>query len=474
MTDRDPLRTHTERLLERDVSVHREAIAELADCGDERVVPHLLEVELIDAIANDWDSFGFPEVLRERRPPRYLELPETAWPGVEDALTAITGTEFDSEFAWVEWESWYSQQDIDPLDGFDEWKLQLYRSFLPPVGSLLDTTPRAFDLQDIRWGNCDRSFLAALNGPDFVPGKAVTVEAATEAATGPRRYLSDDQVVFGFRLGGRAYAVPRQVIFPHEMLNAEIDGVPLSLTYCTLCNAPILYEVTVDNRPLTFGSTGMLLGGNKVMFDEETESLWSQHRGVPIAGEFFERDVSLDVRAVTQTEWGAWFEEHPDTLTLDIDTDYDFDYSYYDGHLGIFEHYWQSEDAIQPGLQTAESELPEKMSVYGVPGNDQGTVHVFPVEVVERETTIVHDIGDEPVVATIDPTGDVAVYFAPPLPVEEDGEELVDADGNRWHVGVDGLRRADGTASRDRIAGRHGLWFAFRTGYESPVVVTAD
>jgi hypothetical protein len=114
------------------------------------------------------------------------------------------------------------------------------------------------------------------------------------------------------------------------------------------------------------------------------------------------------------------------------------------------------------------------MSVYGVPGNDQGTVHVFPVEVVERETTIVHDIGDEPVVATIDPTGDVAVYFAPPLPVEEDGEELVDADGNRWHVGVDGLRRADGTASRDRIAGRHGLWFAFRTGYESPVVVTAD
>jgi hypothetical protein len=40
-----------------------------------------------------------PDVLRERAPPRCLELPETAWPGVEDALAAVTGTSFDSEFA---------------------------------------------------------------------------------------------------------------------------------------------------------------------------------------------------------------------------------------------------------------------------------------------------------------------------------------------------------------------------------------
>jgi len=89
---------------------------------------------MIDAIANEWEEFGFPEGLREPAPPRYLELPETAWPGVEDALAAVTGTSSDSEFAWVKWESWYSQRDLDPLDGFDEWKLRLYRSFLPPVG----------------------------------------------------------------------------------------------------------------------------------------------------------------------------------------------------------------------------------------------------------------------------------------------------------------------------------------------------
>ena len=476
MTDRDTLRSLTNRLLERDEDAHRAALSELADVGDERVVPHLIEVAMIDAIAGDWETFGFPEVLRAHSPPRYLELPETSWPGVEDALAAVTGTEFDSEFAWVEWESWYSQRDVEPLVGFDDWKLRLYRSFLPPVGALLDATPRDFDLQDVRWGNCDRSFLAALNGPEFVPGAAVARgnDGETANGDGPRRYLDDDQIVFGFRVGGRAYAVPRQVIFPHEMLNAVIDGTPLSLTYCTLCNAPVLYEAAVDGRPLTFGSTGMLLEGNKVMFDEETESLWSQHRGVPIAGEFLERDASLDVRPVTQTEWGEWLAEHPDTLALDVDTGYDYDYSYYDGHLGIFEHYWESEDAIQPGLRTAESELSEKASVYGVAGSDPDTVYVFPVEEVEREGALGQEVDGEPVVVTADPTGDVAAYEAPPGPVDREGDELVDADGDRWRVGVDRLERDDGAASRDRIAGRHGLWFAFRTGYPDPVVVTPE
>ena len=103
------LRDLTDRLLVRDADAHAEAIEALAEDGDERVVPHLLEVLVIDAIANDWETFGFPEVLRSHDPPRYLELPEVRWPGVRDALAALAEPDFDSDHAWVEWESWYSQ-----------------------------------------------------------------------------------------------------------------------------------------------------------------------------------------------------------------------------------------------------------------------------------------------------------------------------------------------------------------------------
>ncbi len=464
----DDLTELCELLLVRDVDAHAAVIEKLSKQGDERVLPHLVEIVMIDSIANEWGSFGFPEVMRERSPPRYLELPETAWPGVIDALCTLAEPNFDSNHAWVEWETWYSQQDIEPLEGFDEWKLQLYRSYLPPVGSLLEATPRTFYLRDIRWGNCDRSFLAALNGPDFVAGTKV------DAGTDPRRdrqYLTDDDLVFGFEIEGTTYAVPRWILFPHELLNATIEGHAVSLTYCTLCNAPILYDRTVGDRTLTFGSSGMLLDGNKVMFDEETESLWSQHRGVPIAGKYVNREKRLAVRSITQTSWGEWKREHPDTRALDIETGYEYDYGYYTDEIGIFRHYWENESVVQPGVEAAESELPEKERVYGVTTEFDGT-RIYPTDALHRKGVIVDEKSSNPHIVLEDPTGDVAVYRAPPFPVERDGNTLVDADGGNWTITREELVSRDETL--DRIPGRHGLWFAFRSQYDDLTVVESS
>ncbi len=458
-TDSPALQEHVEQLLVRDADAHADAIDALAEHGDERVVPHLLEVLVIDAIGNDWEQFGFPEVLRNRDPPRYLDLPEVRWPGVRDALADLAEPSFDSDHAWVEWESWYSQQGIEPLAGFDEWKLRLYKSYLPPVGGLLDAEPRTFDLQAIRWGNCDRSFLAALNAPDFLP-----------AAEGS--YLDDEDTVFGFEIEGTQYAVPREVLFPHELLNVTLDGVSVSLTYCTLCNAPILYDRRVDvgdHDVLTFGSTGMLASGNKVMYDEETETLWDQHAGVPTAGHYLadSQDLVLDQFAVTQTTYGEWRAEYPQTRVLDPDTGYDYDYSHYDDHIGFFRHYWNNEDVVQPGVQQADGELPEKADVYGLVSEDASEVWVIPVE--EFDDPLVGTVDGREVVAIRDATGDVAVYEAPPTPVKRDGNVFVDSDGTTWTVSRNELRA--GEATRERIPGRHGLWFAFRTHYDDAHVL---
>jgi len=455
-----------DQLLVRDREAHAEAVAALAATGDERAIPYLFEVAVVDAIANDWPSFGFPEVLRERAPPRYLELPEVAWPGVIEALCTLAEPDFDGSYAWVQWESWYSQQAIEPLDGFDAWKLRLFRSFLPPVGTLLAATPRDVDLREVRWGNTDRSFLAALNAPSFVPGDAA------DAGTGEGGYLRADHLVFGFVVDGRAYAVPRFVLFPHELANLEVGGVPLSLTYCTLCNAPILYDRRVEGRTLTFGSSGLLWRGNKVMYDEETESLWSQHRGVPLAGAYLERGATLDLRAVTQATWADWRAEHSESLALDRDTGYDLDYDVYDGHVGFFEHYWTREDVVQPGVRSAEGALPEKAPVYGVTGSRPGSVHVYPVDAVRERGPFGDVVGGASVVVLVDGAGDVAVYEAPALPAERDGDHLVAADGTRWAIEAEALVGADGRL--ERVPGRHGLWFAFRTQYPDASVVTGE
>ncbi|ARS88981.1 DUF3179 domain-containing (seleno)protein [Natrarchaeobaculum aegyptiacum] len=467
-------------LLVRDPDRHADALETLSSAGDRRTIPHLIEVLMIHEIGSNWSTFGFPEVLREYSPPRYLELPEARWPGVREALQSVAEPDFDSPYAWVEWESWYSQQDIEPLAGFDEWKLQLYRSYLPPVGRLLDTEPRDFALQDVRWGNCDPSFLAACNEPDFVPGDVASIDPDANDANAEEAdeaYLEPDDTIFGFTVEETAYAVPRWVLFPHELANLTVRGTALSLTYCTLCNAPILYDRRVGDRTLTFSSTGMLLAGNKVMFDEETESLWSQHSGVPIAGEYLQKepDRRLEVRPISQTTWGEWRERHPDSLALDLETGYDFDYAFYEDHVGFFEHYWTDENAIQPGLETDDGELPEKTAVYGVPADDGSTIHVYPVDDIGADEVVIDEIDDRTVVVCRDATGDVAVYEAPPTPLERDGEVVVDAAGDRWRLIHQGLVADeecddDGREMLPRVAGRHGLFFAFRTQYDEVVV----
>ena len=64
---------------------------------------------------------------------------------------------------------------------------------------------------------------------------------------------------------------------------------------------------------------------------------------------------------------------------------------------------------------------------------------------------------------------------APPTPVErvadDNGLALIDADGARWRVSRNALRSGSGDA-RDWIPGRHGLWFAFRTHYDTAHVVS--
>lgn len=454
----DDVEVLAERLLVRDRNAHAEAVSALAETGDERAIPYLFEVAVIDAIAGDWGSFGFPEVLRKRDPPRYLDLPEVAWPGVIDTLGELAEPDFDEHHAWVQWETWYSQQDLELPAGFDAWKLRLFKSYLPPVGGLLDVEPRAFELADIRWGNTDRSFLAALNAPPFVPADAAAA------------YLDDDHLVFGFAVDGQAYAVPRWILFPHELANVELEGQPLALSYCTLCNAPILYDRRVGDRTLTFGNTGLLWRGNKVMYDEETESLWSQHRGDALAGEFLEREATLEVRSVTQADWADWRADHPDTLVVDLETGYDLDYAHYDGHIGFFEHYWTREDIVQPGVKRAAGELPEKASVYGVTSGEPGAIHVYPVEAVRSNGPFADEIDGRSVVVLIDGADDVAVYDAPALPVEREGDRLNDADGTAWRIRRDALVADDDRL--ERVAGRHGLWFAFRTQYPDATVVT--
>lgn len=485
--DPERLRALVDDLLVQDADRHERALRELAAVGDERVVAHLVDAAALHAVASDWPNLGFPEVFRDRAPPYAFQHPETRFPGVVDALCEIAEPDFDQPgVAWLQWESWYTQTDPDTLDGYLDWKVRFYRTYHPTVGHLLDVDPKHPDFEKVRWGSTDPTVLHPLNYPRWTTDDA---------------HLEGDDVVYGFRVDGDAYAVPRYLLFPHEFANLDVDGQRLALSYCTMCNSPVLYDATVPDGtvdgPRQFASTGCLWNGNKLMYDEETLTLWNQQTGRPVAGPEYERHrerreagdegVALSFRPVTQTTWREWRDDHPESATLLPDTGYDLDYAFYRDYDGFVKrHYWENDDVFHPGVRAASSALDDRTYVYGVDAADG--LHAFPVDAVRETWPVVDEIDGRRVVA-LPVDGDVAVYDAPDGSLsrgdpDDDGSgndehALVDGEGRRWTPTHDALVPEDGrddagAATRDRVPGRHGLWLAFRPHYDAVHVAGAD
>ena len=77
-----------------------------------------------------------------------------------------------------------------------------------------------------------------------------------------------------------------------------------------------MYARTVNEEVLTFGVSGKLVMNALVMYDRQTDSLWSQFLGEAIEGPH--EGTKLELVPSQLTRWSSWKEEYPDTLALDI------------------------------------------------------------------------------------------------------------------------------------------------------------
>jgi hypothetical protein len=138
-------------------------------------------------------------------------------------------------------------------------------------------------------------------------------------------WLDDDDLVIGYEgKEGEAWAFPFKILNFHEIVNDDLDGVPVLVTYCPLCRSGIVYDRNLDGRLLTFGNTGALYESDLVMYDRDTNSFWWQTAGEAIVGTLTGQRLAV-LPAVTTT-WGQWKEIHPQTLILSRETGFSAPY----------------------------------------------------------------------------------------------------------------------------------------------------
>ncbi len=136
-----------------------------------------------------------------------------------------------------------------------------------------DFSKRSITFDEILYQALPKDAIPAIDKPVFKPISEIG-------------WINANEPVIVLEQGDVAKAYPLQIMIHHEIVNDRINGVPVAVTFCPLCNASIVYLRTVDSKVLNFGVSGSLRKSDLVMYDRQTQSWWQQFTGKGIVGRY--------------------------------------------------------------------------------------------------------------------------------------------------------------------------------------------
>ena len=161
----------------------------------------------------------------------------------------------------------------------------------------------------------------------------------------------------------------------------------------------MVFARDIGDQTLTFGVSGKLVMNTLIMYDHQTDSLWSQFLSTAIRGDL--RGAELELLPALMTDWATWAELHPDTLVLQKSRS---------GSRDSYARYYESSDAGVLGETRTDDRLYTKEYVVGLVHND--VIRAYPFSVL-NDSPVVNDIvEDDPVLITFDANSGAGVVFS--------------------------------------------------------------
>ncbi|MEX2653537.1 MAG: DUF3179 domain-containing protein [Acidimicrobiia bacterium] len=246
--------------------------------------------------------------------------------------------------------------------------------------------------------------------------------------------LADTEPVIVVDIEGDVRAYPIEILIWHEIVNDVVGGVPVAVTYCPLCNSAVTFERRINGVDVTFGTSGQLYASALVMYDRETESLWTHFDGRAIAGVL--AGHRLEPVPSPLLAWSEFKKAHPEGQVLSRETGFDRQY-------GRNPYYGYDNPDTRPRFLRGEVDDRARVKQRVVGISVDGAAVAFPLEEVSGGEAKVTSatVGEMP----------VAVFW-----VAGQNSALEDADTSKGRdVGSVGVFRpeADGRALSFRAEG---------------------
>ena len=157
-----------------------------------------------------------------------------------------------------------------------------------------------------------------------------------------------------------------------------------------------MYSRQILEQERTFGVSGLLYRGNLLMFDRETESLWSQIRSEAVTGPL--TGTRLAVLPSTLTTWERWRSKYPATQVLSFETGYERNYE-----IDPYHYYYQQQKGFWSFFPLEPGET-EKELVVGIA--IKGAAKAYPLVVLRQQGRLEDQIAGQKVLLEFDPATD--------------------------------------------------------------------
>lgn len=230
--------------------------------------------------------------------------------------------------------------------------------------------------------------MPAIDQPDFA-----SVAAADQ-------YLKDDGLGIDVATGGKRRFYPFQILVWHLAVNDSINGKPVLVAFCPLCQDGGVYDRTANGTVLRFGTAGQAWNSTSLLYDKGTNTRWTAASALAINGPL--AGVRLAPLPSRVMPWSAWKAAYPDGLVLARVAGSERDYT-----RDPYGSYSVDHNVLFP-LNRPDSRRGVKEIVLGLSAG--GTDRAYPVADLAQAGTIDETLGTTPVTVW-STTGKSAVAF---------------------------------------------------------------
>lgn len=287
----------------------------------------------------------------------------------------------------------------------------------------------------VRSGGPGKDGIPSIDRPRFLP--------ATEAR------LDDGEKIIGVYHRGQARAYPQRILVWHEIVNDELGGDALSITYCPLTGTALGFK----RGQTELGVSGKLVNSNLVMYDRATDSEWPQILAVAIDGPLVGQ--GLEEFRVFWTTWGAWRARHPGSEVLSEQTGFVRNYRRdpYGSYNPVSGYYAPDSRRLFPVMHR-DDRFPPKTEVFGLRG--PGGALAITRQALREEGVIDVTLGGWRYTVIHDPGLDTGWAFRNPQDIEIRPSSLDFTAEGVIGPGVDRL---------EPVNGFEAMWFAWAAFY---------